>query len=263
MNRDMNTHRSAWLLLCAAVSLSSCEENAVQTIAGPAPGARIKFFNFGVNARSVNFYANGVKITAISSPTGVESTTGTTYSNAAMGGFYAAIAPGQYTFEGRIAATDTAISSVSAAVADGKHYSFYQSGFYNATTKTVDAFLVEDNFPAEIDYSVAHVRFVHAISNANPMTLYAKSTSAPAADTTAGIAVGGEIAYEAAGAFAALPGGVYNLRTRYAGSAANAIISTDVSFSAGRVYTVSAFGDITVTGATATNRPRLANTANR
>jgi Domain of unknown function (DUF4397) len=263
MNRDMHTRRSAFLLiLYAAVSLSSCDENAIRSIAGPAPGARIKFFNFGVNARSVNFYANGVKITAISSATGTESTTGTTYSTAAIGGFYAAIAPGQYTFEGRIAATDTAISSVSATVADGKHYSFYQSGFYNATTKTVEAFLVEDNFPPEIDYSVAHVRFVHAISNANPMTLYAKSTSAPA-DTTAGVAVGGAVAYKSAGAFTPLPGGVYNLSTRYAGSATNAIVSTDVSFSAGKVYTVTAFGDITVTSTTATNRPRLNITANR
>lgn len=264
MNRDMNIRRSAVLLvLCAAVSLSSCDENALRSIAGPAPGARIKFFNFGVNARSVNFYANGVKITATGpSSTGAESATGTTYSNAASGGFYAAIAPGQYTFEGRIAATDTAISSVSATVADGKHYSFYQSGFYNGTTKTVEAFVVEDNFPAEIDYSVAHVRFVHAISNANPMTLYAKSTSAPA-DTTAGVAVGGAVAYRSAGAFTALASGVYNLRTRYAGSATNAIVSADVSFSAGKVYTVTAFGDITVTSTTATNRPRLANTPNR
>jgi hypothetical protein len=211
----------------------------------------------------VNFYANGVKITGVSSATGVESTTGTTYSSAAMGGLYAAIAPGQYTFEGRIAATDTAISSVSATVADGKHYSFYQSGFYNATTKTVEAFLIEDTLPPEIDYAVAHVRFVNAVSNANPMTLYAKSANAPAADTTAGVALGGAVAYKSAGAFTPLPEGVYHLRTRYAGSATNVIVTPDVSFSAGKVYTVTAFGDITVTSTTATNRPRLASTANR
>lgn len=259
MNRNMITRRSAFLLLlCAAVSLSSCEENPFRDIAGPAPGARIKFFNFGVNARSVNFYANGVKITAISSATGTESTTGTTYSNAASGGFYAAIAPGQYTFEGRIATTDTAISSVSTTVADGKHYSFYQSGFYNATTKTVEAFLLEDSFPAEIDYSVAYVRFVHASPNANPMTLYAMNT----ADSTEA-AVGSAVSYKSGGSFTALPGGSYDLFTRYTGSSTKVITRTAVSFSAGKVYTVAAFGDITVTSSTATNRPRLDVTANR
>jgi hypothetical protein len=36
-----------------------------------------------------------------------------------------------------------------------------------------------------------------------------------------------------------------------------------VSFSAGHVYTVTVFGDFTVTTSTATNRIRLDNTANR
>jgi hypothetical protein len=255
----MNRYRALAVLLCAA-ALSSCEKNAVQDIpTGIVPAARIRFFNFGVNAPGVNFFANDTKMT------GVSATAGTAYSFAAAGGLYSGIAPGQYTFSGRIAAAtdnDLAISTVTATIDDGKHYSVYQSGFYNSTTKTVDAFIVEDLFTPTIDHSVAHVRFVNAISNANPMTLYAKSTTAPA-DTTAGIAVGGGIAYKAAGAFTALPGGVYDLRTRYAGSATNAITRTAVSFSAGRVYTVSAFGDITVTSTTATNRPRLDNTANR
>lgn len=52
-----------------------------------------------------------------------------------------------------------------------KHYSFYQSGFYNTTAKTVDAFIVEHAIPPDIDYSVALVKFVNTIVNANPMTL--------------------------------------------------------------------------------------------
>ncbi len=62
-------------------------------------------------------------------------------------------------------------------IADGKYYSFYMSGFYNATAKTVDAFVVEDLVVAPTDYSVATVRFVNAIGNANPLSLYAKSTA--------------------------------------------------------------------------------------
>jgi len=50
------------------------------------------------NAPGVNFYANSTKITAISSVTGAESTTGTAYGGAANGGLYSAIAPGSYTF---------------------------------------------------------------------------------------------------------------------------------------------------------------------
>lgn len=260
----MNRSASLAALLCAA-ALSSCdwfEKNAVQDIAGPVPaGARIKFFNFGVNAPGVNFYADDRKMTAISSATGQESITGVAYGGVGAGGFYSAIAPGQYTLAGKIAATtdkDLAISNLPTTLEEGKHYSFYQSGFYNTTAKTVDAFIVEDPFVAQIDYSVAYVRFVHAISNANPMTLYAKNPT-----TGDEIAVGTEVSYKSAGAFTALPNGVYDLSTRYAGVSTNAISRTAVSFLAGRVYTIGARGDITVTSSTATNRPFLDNTANR
>jgi hypothetical protein len=256
----MTARRSVAALLCAA-ALASCEKNAVQEIAGPTPGAHVKFFNFGVNAPSVNFYANDTKLTAISSTTGSESTLGTAYGSAAAGGFYASVAPGQYTLSGRITATtdkDLAISSVAATLADGMSYSFYHSGFYNTTTKSVDAFIVEDPIPPERDFSAAHVRFVHAISNANPMTLYARNTT-----TQTETAVGGQVAYKSAGAFTALPPGSYDLSTRYAGSSTNAVTRTAVGFAAGRVYTITARGDITVTSTTETNRPFLDNTANR
>lgn len=258
----MNNRYSSLALLVCAAALSSCEKNAIQDITGIDPGSRIRFFNFGVNAPAVNFYANDTKMTAIGpAGDGSESTSGTTYGGVGAGGLYAGIAPGQYTLSGRItAATDRnlAISSVTTTIENGKRYSFYQSGFYNTTTKSVDAFVVEDAFSETIDYSVALVRFVHAISNANPMTLYAKNTT-----TGVEVAVGGAVAYKSAGAFTALPNGVYDLSTRYAGSSTNVITRTAVSFSAGRVYTVGARGDITITSTTLTNRPFLDNTLNR
>lgn len=256
----MTTLRTLATLL-AAVVLASCEENAVQDITGPMPSARVKFFNFGVGAPAVNFYANATKMTAINSATGVESTAGVAYGGVGAGGFYSAIAPGSYSLEGKISATtdkDLAIAKVAATIADGKHYSMYMSGFYNAATKTVDGFVVEDPFPATIDFSAAHVRFVHAIANANPMTLYAKNTV-----TGTEVAVGGSVAYKSGGAFVALPAGSYDLSTRYAGASTNAIVRTAVTFAAGRVYTIGARGDITVTSTTAANRPFLDNTANR
>lgn len=260
MNPHMIRYRVLAGLLCAA-ALSSCDKNAVQELTGSAPEARIKFFNFGVNAPGVNFYADNTKMTAITSATGVESTTGVTYGNVGSGGLYATVAPGQHTFSGRIAAAtdkDLAISNVQTTIEAGKHYSFYQSGFYNSTTKTVDAFIVEDPFVPQIDYSVAHVRFVNAISNSRPMTLYARvGTTGPET------AIGGLVAYKGAGAFTALPNGVYNLSARYDGLTTSVVTRADVSFSAGRVYTITARGDTTVKSTTATNRPFLDNTLNR
>lgn len=256
----MTTQRAIAAALLA-VSLTGCDKNAVQPLTGPVAGSYIKFFNFGVNAPNVNFYANDAKITAVSSTSGTESTLGVAYGGVGAGGFYSAIEPGQYALTGRISATtdkDLVISTVNTTLEDNKKYSFYMSGFYNTTTKTVEGFIVEDAFPAEIDYSAAHVRFVNAISNANAMTLFAKSTT-----TQAETAVGSTVAYKSGGAFTAVSPGVYDLSTRYAGQTTNAIARTAVSFSAGRVYTITARGDITVTSTTATNRPFLDNTTNR
>ena len=254
----MSRYRSLAALLCVAL-LASCEKNAVGDITGPLPASRIKFFNFGVGAPGVNFYANDTKMTAIQSTTGSESATGTVYGGVGAGGLYSGIEAGQYTVTGRIAATvdkDVAISTVPVTIEDGKYYSFYQSGIYNATTKTVDGFIVEDAFPLELDYTIAHVRFVNAISNSVPMTLFAKDTA-----SVLEVAIGGPVAYRSGGVFTPVPTGVYTLNTRAAGSATNIISRTGVSFVAGRVYTIGARGDITST-VTAT-RPFLDNTLNR
>jgi hypothetical protein len=258
----MNSYRSLALLLCA-IALSACEKNAVQDITGPLPSARIMFYNFGVNAPAVNFYANETKMTAILSATGSESAVGVGYGGVAAGGYYAGIAPGQYTLSGRIAAVtdkDRPISNVTATIEDGKHYSFYQSGFYNTTTKTADGFIVEDAFPATIDFSAAYVRFVNAISNSTPMTMYARLTTTGAQNP-----IGGSVAYKSAGEFIRVPVGVYDLSTRTAGSTTDAIVRTAVPFLAGRVYTIAAIGDMTLTSTATTvaNRRRLDLASNR
>ncbi len=248
------------MLLCA-VALTACEKNAVQDITGSLPGARIKFFNFGVGAPAVNFYANDSKITAITSATGVEAVTGVASGGVGSGGFYSAIQPGAYTFTGKIAAAidkDVVVSRATTTLAASKAYSFYISGIYDAAAKTAEAFVVEDAFVDTLDYTVSYVRFVNAISNANPMTLYARNPT-----TGLEVPVGGSVAYKSAGAFTALPGGVYDISTRYVGSTTNLITRTAVSFSVGKVYTVGARGDITVVSTTLATRPQLDNTANR
>lgn len=260
----MTKHTSgSWIVgvLLTATVATACGENSVQVLPSTAPQtSRIKFFNFGVNAPGVNFYADDVKMTAILSATGSEATTGVAYGGVGNGGAYSSIAPGSYTMTGRIAATtdkDLPIGTISAAITDEKFYSLYLSGFYNTTAKTIDGFVVEDAYPADADYAVARVRFVHAIANANPLTLYAANTI-----TNDTLIVNTAVAYKSGGAFTALPPGVYNLFARYPDSTANKVVRTAVTLTGGRVYTVGARGDITITSTTATNRPFLDNTTN-
>lgn len=260
----MTRYTSIAALLFASL-LAACGDKEVQSLIGVEPQARVRFFNFGVNAPSVNFYANETKMTATTSTTGTEATTGVSFGSAGANGAYSSLAPGQYTLAGKIAATtdkDLAVASISTTVEDGKYYSYYISGFYNSTAKTVDGFIVEDNFAVQQDSTVTTVRFVHAISNANPMTLFAKNT-------VSGVetAIGAEVAYKGAGAFVTLPSGAYDLFTRYTGSSTNVITRTGVSFNGRKVYTITARGDITVapttTACAAANRTCLDNTANR
>src|SRR5947208_876642 len=146
---DMNRHVCVAALLGTAV-LSACDKNAVQEIPTEPPlASRIKFFNFGVGAPAVNFYANETKMTAILSGTGAESNNGVAYGSAGAGGF------------------------------------------------------------------------------------------------------------------TALPSAVYDLFARYTDSTTNKITKRSVSFFGGRVYTIDARGDITITDTTATKRPMLDNTPNR
>jgi hypothetical protein len=190
--------------------------------------------------------------------TGKEATTGTAYgANASTAGLYYSVAPGSHTLSGRITATTdngVAISNTPATLENAKFYSYYLSGIYNTTTKTVEAFVVEDALP-DLDFTKAYVRFVNAISNSQPMTLYAKNQT-----TGVETALGTTVAYKSAGAFVGLPSGIYDLSTRVAGSGTDVVTRTGVGFAAGRVYTITAYGDITATTGAAV--PALDNTTN-
>ena len=259
------TLRSLTLAL-GAVLLAGCSKDGVQTITAPVTGAQIRFANLAIVAPpatavpAVNFYANDAKLTAITSGTGQESTLGTGTGLAGNGGLYSVLAPGAYTLMGRVAATTDnglAISSVPVTLADGKLYSMYMSGYYNTTSKSTDAFVVEDAFPAQIDYSTAFVRFVNASPTAPAYVLSARNTTS-GAETTVGTAA----AYKSAGAFSAVPAGVYDLLFR-GGNADQTGLSKGISFLAGRVYTVALYGDVMVTSTTASNRPSVSVSANR
>jgi hypothetical protein len=264
--------------LVAAVVVAACgEKNAAQNISAPTAGSAVKFFNFGVNAPAVNFYADSLKVSAaapastitcnngvtgtttdsVCLTTGRESTNGTGYgASASTVGLYYSLKPGTYTLSGRITATTDnglAISTTSAVLENGKFYSYYLSGIYSTSTKTVEGFVVEDPLPT-IDVTATYVRFVNASSNSQSMTLHLKNSTG--ADTTVGAAV----AYKGASAFVRVDPGTYNLSTYVTGSTTAVITRTGVAFNAGHVYTVTAYGDMTAS--TGTNVPKLDNTAN-
>jgi len=250
--------------LLGAAGLAACGKDAVQLLPlAPVPSARIMFFNYGVGDPQVNFYANETKMTAVSSATGTEATTGVAYGAVGNGGLYSALEPGVYSLTGRIAATtdkNLPIDAFSATIADAKFYSFYLSGFYNTTTKKADAFILEDPIPAPVDYTLAYVRLVHASPNASPLTLYSRLNG----DTVTAhwVAVGTAVAYKSAGAFATIAPGVYDFGARYTGGTTNRITVTGVSLIYGHAYTIGARGDTTVTSTTAASRPILSSTTN-
>ena len=248
-------------VLLGVFALASCNQDGVQDITGVVPAAKIRFFNFALNAPQVNFFANDTKMTAVLSSAGTEVSTGVAYGAVGAGGYYSGVTPGSYQFSARISDTsvkNVTISKVTQNIDAGKTYSYYTSGLYDPVARMADGFVVEDPYLTTFDDSQAYVRFVNAIYNSSPMTMYAKNTV-----TGVEVPIGSTVAYKSAGAFTPLPNGIYDLSTRVAGSSTNAIARTGVQFSFGRIYTITARGDITVSSTTATNRPFLDNTANR
>lgn len=261
----MHTHRSLSALLCATL-LSSCsvfDEEAVQllpTVPTELTTSRIKFHNFAPSAVSVNFFANDVKMTAVSATTctpmpttepqktqcvqaGIESATGTAYGGLASGERYLSISPGTYTLTSKRASFDTVVSTLSQTIDANKYYSFFMSGIYSATgNPRADAFVVEDPIPAgEIDFTVAHVRFVNAISNGTAdMNLFLTNSATPPVETQL---TATPVAYKGASAFVAVPAGVYSARIAYTGTGTNVFAPrTGLSLVGGRVYTITARG---------------------
>jgi len=267
----MRLHRRLAALL-GVLALAACDEYEIPKISAPVPAASaIRFFNYGLNTPGVQFYADDRKLTGTSSAscylaknppvtatdttcltTGIQATTGIAYGTAAANGQYVSIEPGQYTITAHsIVAADNGkvISSVPATIEAGKFYSYFQSGFYNTTAKTIDAFLVEDDFPATIDWDETFVRFVNTSSNSQPTTVSLVNLT-----TTEVHPVATSVPYKTASAFTPVPPGSYALRVQF-GTGTATTTSTVVRYDGGRAYTISLRGDMTVTSTTATNRP--------
>ena len=270
MMRPMTRMRTLAVLLAAA-ALAACEKNGVQDISAPLSGAFVRFHNYGVSTPGVNFYANEQKVTAVGATTctplttppnetclttGIESTTGVVYGAVALGGNYAQVVPGQTTLSGRIAATTDkglAVASVAMPLADGKFYSYFTGGIYNATTKKVDAFVIEDDLPTSFDYTKAYIRMVNASSNAPSV-----SASTKLQGTSTVVPFASNLAYKAASPFVTVTPGLTDITVTVGTST---FTFTNIGLSGGHVFTLALRGDATLT--TGTNALAISGTANR
>lgn len=277
---DMTIRRSFATAL-SAVALAACGSDAVQEFTAPVPSATVRFFNFAADAPSVHFYADDRKMTATTSAScqaaqdppvtatdttcleiGIQSVNGIAYGSVGANGQYTGIEPGQYTITGRpmtASGSGAPISTLPVTIEEGKRYSVYQSGIYDATAKAADAFVVEDDVPATIDWTTTRVRFVNAIGNSEPLHVLAVD----AEDDTNVFPIAGDVAYQSASAFVEIPPGRYELHARVGGSTTDAIVRTGVLFEPGRAYTVAARGDMTVISTDAADRPMLDYTSHR
>jgi len=261
------------VLLVTAFTTACKKDKSIQVIDIPVDAAnisRIKYFNFAAGAPSVNFYANGVKVSGILSSTGSESATGTAYGGVYPASNYSIIKPGTYKVNGIVPSTaatnaNVSISEISQSLTNEKYYSLYTCGIYNSTSKTAESFVLEDVLPGPAASNlVSYVRFVNTIPNGtSAMNLIIKN-SVSGLETV----VATNIAYKTGSAFVAVPVGSYELYVRYPSSSTNVISRNGttngvVNFLGGRAFTVGARGDMTVTSATASNRPLLDNTANQ
>ena len=120
-------------------------------------------------------------MTAVTSATGTESVLGVAYGGVGAGGFYSALDPGSTRCAGKIAAAtdkDLAVATVTATLADGQGVLvLHERALRRRRQRRSKRSWWRTTFRPTIDFGQAYVRFVNAISNAQPMTLYAKNTT--------------------------------------------------------------------------------------
>ncbi len=247
------------IALTSFMMLSSCKKNAVVDITTPYSGAQFKFYNFAINAPSVNFYVNDVKTAATSSATGFEAAAGTGYGGVTPVRGYSLTPEGNgVVFKAITSSTMVSVpatgqgpsievASATADVKNGKNYSFYTSGIYDYTTKKSDAFIIEDILPAA-DTSIAYIRLVNPGHNTSTLSLELTQTfnvpgNPPLVVVTTPIT---GIAYKAASVYIAVKQGAYSLRLIDAASG-KVVTRAATVFLKERLYTFTLRGNL-ITG---------------
>jgi len=229
------------------LAFTACDKNAFQVIDAPPTGPNFRVYNFAVGGPQVNIYVNDVKVSAIGSTTGKESASGI----AAYGIF-----PGTNSYvniqnNGNVvikaktpvnATTNPGIETTTTTsnFENGKFYSFFTSGIYNATARTTSSFVVEDKIPA-IDINFAYIRLVNTVPNAaNGFDLKATNKA-----TNEVITISGPIPFQSASEFIKVPDGIYNISATSINTPANYVINrADLTVTKGFVYTLAPRGTV-------------------
>lgn len=258
------------ILICLAIPLllSSCKKEGRLDAAiedSMDNRAKVRLYNFSIGSPSANFYSNDQKISAILSATGKESVAGTSFGNTYPVNQYALAPIGNRDIKTITPSTlatgaNVVTSTVNYDFADQKYYSVFTSGIFDVVTQKSDAFVVEDNFPIEMDPVNAYIRIVNTGHNTTTLTMVLqKSTTVGGVKTiTAEIPIGTGVTYMHASPFIAIPPGPWELLVTDLGSGKTAVRAA-TSFLKERVYTIALRGNI-VTGTPATF---LDNTVNK
>lgn len=261
-----NIIKTVFLLTGLAFAITGCEKKglAVPDITKPITGAKVRLYNFAYNSPGVNFYANELKISAVTSANGSEAVGGVAFGGTYPANQYALAPAGQTKFKAQTSSTNatmpnTILASVDKNIEEDKYYSIFTSGVYNATTKTTDAFLIEDTFPAIVDTAQANIRIVNSGFNTSTLDMIltlSKTVNGIVRIDTVKIASG--IPYKSASQFVGFRPGAYAIVVTDKTSGKK-VTRAATSFLRDRAYTLALRGNL-ITGVPAAF---IDNTVNR
>ena len=245
------------LLIALPLFIVSCKEEAVLNINEPIVGARVKLYNFAINAPTVNFYSSDTKISAVLSATGVESINGVSFGNVYPTIGYGLSPEGQRLFKAITPSTITTttpnmtIATVSAEVVNDKFYSVFVSGIYNTTYKKAEMFVVEDNFPKGLDTAATYIRLVNTVFNTSTLkaVLTRTTTVTGQPNLVENFTLADAVPYKGASPFMAFKPGAYSITVTDA-TTGKVVSRAAISLLRERVYTLALRGNL-ITGAPA------------
>ncbi|RYF26818.1 MAG: DUF4397 domain-containing protein [Flavobacteriales bacterium] len=258
--------RGILLISSLIIMLAGCEKKglAVPDITKPITGAKVRLYNFAYNSPGVNFYANDLKISAVTSANGSEAVGGIAFGGTYPANQYALAPAGQTKFKAQTSSTNatipnTVVASVDKDIEEDKYYSIFTSGVYNATTKTTDAFLIEDNFPTVADTAQANIRIVNSGFNTSTLdmilTLSKTVNGIVRIDT---VKIASDVPYKSASQFVGFRPGAYSIVVTDKASGKK-VTRAATSFLRDRAYTLALRGNL-ITGVPAAF---IDNTVNR
>jgi len=125
----------------------------------------VKFLNVTPGSPVANYYLDGVKTSAALSSSGVENA-GYTYNGIFPALGYTATAPGARKLTAKIIPTATAdanleILNTTINPEAGKYYTYFTSGQYSATNKTLGTILAIEDIRPALDTSKIYLRFIN------------------------------------------------------------------------------------------------------